>query len=168
MRLNALELARSQVGNKAHLLAHQVLGVVVLGNSRHDGAPAHAVVNLELQQFVSLRHLGTFNHLAHANVEFHKLLEVDVLSHRSRLEVVDFVLLLDVLKALDLRFYHVILNLFEQQFGLANLSAGSNDVGRAELVPVELGEVNHATKLLGAEWQERFEGNGEVGSDLHS
>ena len=57
LAFDALEFAWWEVGDKAHFLANQVGWLVEFGDTAHDGAAAHAVVNLELKQLVGLLHL---------------------------------------------------------------------------------------------------------------
>ena len=49
LALYSHHLARSEVGDEEHILAHEVIGLVVLGNAREDGTVgARAVVDGKL------------------------------------------------------------------------------------------------------------------------
>ena len=166
LRLNALERAWREVGDKAHILAHEVLGVVELGDARDDGASLQSVVDGELEELVGLLHLLTGEHLAHADVELLEVVERHRGRHSLGLEVLEDVLLLDALEAVGLNLYGLIIDFLEEQFGFLHSVASLEDVDRAQLVPVGMVEVDHLAQFLGAEWEERLKGDGEVGSDL--
>ena len=69
LALDALELACREVGHEAYLLAHEFLGIIVLGNARDYRACRDAVIYLELQQLVCLGHFGTFEDSADTYVK---------------------------------------------------------------------------------------------------
>ena len=49
LALNAFELAGCEVGDEADLHAHELFGLgIELGDTAHDGAGAHTILNLEL------------------------------------------------------------------------------------------------------------------------
>ena len=75
LALDALELAGREIGDEAHLLAHQFLGLVPLGDAADDGAALHAVVDGELEEFVGLLHLLACHDGSHTNVEFGKIVD---------------------------------------------------------------------------------------------
>ena len=118
LALNSLEFAGREVGDKAHLLAHQVLGLIPLGDAADDGASGHAIIDRELQQFVGLFHLLALEDGAHTDVELGKVVDSARGGDGLGLEVINDVLLLDTLQSLNLGIDDAVLDLLEQQHGL--------------------------------------------------
>ena len=121
-----------------------------------------------MQQLISLWHALALKHLANADIELQEVIESHISSNGSRSEVFHNVLLLDALKLLHLSVDYRVFHLLEEQFGLLDVAAGSENVDRAKFAPVGSGEIEHLAQLLGRERQERLEGNSQIGSDLQS
>ena len=126
LALDALEFAGREVGDEAHLLAHQVLGLIPLGNTADDGASCHAVINGEFQQLVGLFHFFALHDGAHTDVEFGKVVDGARCSDGFGFEIIDDVFLFDALQTLDLGIDDIVLDFLEQQHGLFQLAAGSS------------------------------------------
>ena len=162
----AFELARRQVGDEAHLLAHQCLRLVVHGDAAHDGAVFQSVGNLEFQELLHLRHALAGEHRAHADVEFLKVGESDVGLHGLCLVGGLCHFLLALLQLGHLRLHHAVLDFLEQQCRLADFMAGGQQVGCAERRPRQTFHSQHLFQFCGGERQERLEGDGKVGHEL--
>ena len=129
LRLDAFELAGGEVGDEAHLFAHEFLGTVMLGDARYDGAATQSVVDFELQELVGFGNLLAFEHLAHANVEFGEVVEFDGRSDGFGYMVGLFVGDFGVVKFFDLGVDDAVVDFLEEQLGLCQLGAdGKNDV----------------------------------------
>ena len=103
MALFAHHLARSKVGHKQHLLAHELLRVVIVGsNAAEDGASVgSAVVDVELQQLLRFLHFFATGNKAYAYVKLLEGVEVDILFDGFGFVVGVFVGLLGVFQLLS-------------------------------------------------------------------
>ena len=86
--LDAHHFAGSKVGDEEHVLADQLLGLIVLGDTREDGAVrARSVVDGKLQELIALLHRVAVLDVTHTDVELLPLAEIDVRLDRCRLVV---------------------------------------------------------------------------------
>lgn len=102
---------------------------------RWCGRPA--VVDFELQELVGFGNLLAFEYLAHADVEFGKVVEFDGRGDGLGYMVGLFVGNLRVVQFLDLGLDNAVVDFLEKQFGLRQLGAGCKNVGAAQHVPVD-------------------------------
>ena len=161
-----LEGPGRKVGDEADLLAHELFGLIVLGDAADDGAVFQSVGNFELQELLHFRYTLAAEHGADADVELFEVFKSNVFADGFCLVAGLFVGLLDVEQALHLCLNHFVLNLFEEQFGLLKLMAGRQQVDVAERFPVEGFHAEHAAQFGRGERQEGLEGDGQVGHEL--
>lgn len=121
LRIDAAQATHGQVGDEAYLTAYKILGVVVFGNAGDDGATiGSAVVDAEFEQFVCLGHTLAGLDGTYTKVCFHKGVEVYIrLLGRGfpRGNAIGFA---DILKALELLLYGLVLDFLEKEFGCSD------------------------------------------------
>ena len=67
------------------MLAYQFLGFIMLGDARYDRAFLQAIVDTELKQLIRFRNLHTFQNRTHTDIQFHEIIELNILTDRFRL-----------------------------------------------------------------------------------
>lgn len=123
--LDAHHFAGSEVGDEEHVLADQLLGLIVLGDTREDGAVrARSVVDGKLQELVALLHRVAVLDVTHTDVELLPLAEIDVRLDRCRLVVGSSLLglvgLLRGSELVELLLDDLVLDLLEEQVRLGH------------------------------------------------
>ena len=168
LAFDALEFAWREVGDEAHLSADELFGLgVVECDAADDGAGlGGAVVELELEEFVGLGHLGALEDGGDADVEAREVVDGNVLFDGGGLPSVEGILLLGGLEFVDLRLDGLVGDLLEEQLGGAYLVPFGEEVGVAGVLPAHGAEVHDAVHLVGGEGQEGGAEDGQVGAYL--
>lgn len=169
--LDAHHFAGSEVGDEEHVLADQLLGLIVLGDTREDGAVrTRSVVDGKLQELVAFLHRVAVLDVTHTDVELLPLAEIDVRLDRCRLVVGSSLLglvgLLRGSELVELLLDDLVLDLLEEQVRLGQLMARLQQFRAAQILPVETVETEHCAQVLAGERQEGLKGDTEVGNEL--
>ena len=168
LAFDALEFAWREVGDEAYLSANELFGLgVVECDAADDGAGlGGAVVELELEEFVGLGHLGALEDSGDADVEAREVVDGNVVLDGGGLPGVEGILLLGGLEFVDLRLDGLVGDLLEEQLGGAYLVPFGEEVGAAGVLPAHGAEVHDAVHLVGGEGQEGGAEDGQVGAYL--
>ena len=138
----------------------------MLGNARYDGAVVQAVGDGELQEFLHFRHTFAGLDRTYADVQALEGFEVHFGAHVLGAIVGCFVGLFRVEEFLDLRFDDLVFDFLKEECGRAQLVAGGEEVGAAEVVPFEGVHGQHFAQAGTGEGEEGFEGDAQVGGQL--
>ena len=123
----------------------------MLGDTRYDRTSAQTIVDTELQQLVGFGHFLTFQHFTHPNIQFHEIVESDILPYRRSLVILQFIGFLRLQQLVHLRLDHAVFYLLEQQLGLTQLGSGRQNIGTSQHIPVTMSQMQHSPQLLGRE-----------------
>ena len=89
LTLDTHDLSWGEVGDEEHILATQIFGLKMLGDTAEDGAVgATAIIDGETKELLRFLHLLTLLDMTHTDIELLKLLEVDRVLDRRSLVVV--------------------------------------------------------------------------------
>ena len=119
-----------------------------------------------MQQFVALRHALTAQDRAYAQVHLRKFVDRSLRTDGFGLLFGSFVGCFHSLKLFYLSRHRLIFNLFEEEFGLADLMTGRQEIRLAQSAPIERLELEHAAQTLAAERQEGRESRSQIGHEL--
>lgn len=153
LAFDALEFAWREVGDEAYLSADEFFGLwIVECDAADDGAGlGGSVVELELEEFVGLGHLGALEDGGDADVEASEVVDGNVVLDGGGLPCIEGVLLLGGLEFVDLRLDGLVGDLLEEQLGGADGVSFGEEFGAAGILPAFGGQVEHGVQFVGRE-----------------
>ena len=170
LRKDSAQLPRFEVDEHQHLTSGQLLGFVMLGDTRHDRPAVDAGVDGEFEQFFRLGDFLGLDNRRHTDIHFAEIVKRDVFFLRFGLRLASLaghIGFFGIGQFLQLGFDDAVLDLLEQpEHRLADPVSGRDECGISDPFPTRLADAQQTEDFFRRERHERFDGHGERRGDL--